>query len=348
MQPLEPANPSAFGPTGPRSTAPLRNPLPPPPRDIYEMSPYKSLLTMPQTSALLTASYGPHLATVSTNVQPAKVERKRSIGKSLLRAFSKREKKPDPQPQVHFVPVFVPSADQNHSQNSSHPVVQTYPTETAQQAADLIRSMSQQSHVLPARTPMHATAPVPPSAMRHNTPGPTSVAASTHSADAMFPPVPPNPSSPPAVRFDQDSPYAVFMNHSPHRVVYRSITYPTAAHLFEAMKFIDNHPDIAENIRACPDVNALYSLASQYTSSVRPDWVYTHLQYMDDVLLLKFRQHADLRMKLLGTGDARIIYADPNDAFWGSGSDETGQNLLGKALVTVREKLRMENLSMGT
>lgn len=72
------------------------------------------------------------------------------------------------------------------------------------------------------------------------------------------------------------------------------------------------------------------------------------LMQMDDVLLLKFQQHPDLRMKLLGTGDARIIYADPTDPFWGSGSDETGQNLLGKALVTVREKLRMENLSMGT
>ncbi len=196
MQPLEPANPSAFGPTGPRPTAPLRNPLPPPPRDIYEMSPYKSLLTMPQTSALLTASYGPHLATVTTNAQPAKVERKKSIGKSLLRAFSKREKKPEPQPQVHFVPVFVPSTDQIHSQTSSHPVVQTYPTETAQQAADLIRSMSQQNRALPTRTPMHATAPIPPSAMRQNNPRPISVVASTHSADAMFPPDSAKPQQP--------------------------------------------------------------------------------------------------------------------------------------------------------
>ena len=323
---------------------------------------------MPQTSALLTASYGPHLATVTTNVQPAKVERKKSIGKSLLRAFSKREKKPDPQPQVHFVPVFVPSTDQNHSQTASHPVAQTYPTETAQQAADLMRSMSQQNHALPTRAPMHATAPVPPSAMRQNNPRPISVMASTHSADAMFPPIPPNPSSPPAVRFDQDSPFAIFMNHSPHRVIYRGVTYLTAAHLFEAMKFIDSHPDIAEHIRACPDVQALYSLTNQYSSSIRPDWPYIHLQavcpfpafsnyisnelwniQMDDVLLLKFQQHADLRTKLIATGDARIIYTDPRDSFWGSGgTDETGRNFLGKALVTVREKLRMENLSTGT
>ncbi len=125
---------------------------------------------------------------------------------------------------------------------------------------------------------MHATAPIPPSAMRQNNPRPISVVASTHSADAMFPPIPPNPSSPPAVRFDQDSPFAIFMNHSPHRVIYRGVQYPTAAHLFEAMKFIDSHPDIADDIRACPDVQALYPLTNQYSSSIRPDWPYMHLQ----------------------------------------------------------------------
>ncbi|KJA29703.1 hypothetical protein HYPSUDRAFT_230030 [Hypholoma sublateritium FD-334 SS-4] len=155
--------------------------------------------------------------------------------------------------------------------------------------------------------------------------------------------------SPPAVRFDQDSPqYAGFMNHSPHRVVYRNLTYPTAAHLFEAFKFIDNHPAIAENIRACPDLHALYAVANQNSTFVRPDWPHMHLEFMEQALFLKFQQHKDLRRKLVGTEDAHIIYADTNDAFWGNGPNEMGQNLLGQALVNVRETLHVEELSMRT
>lgn len=58
LRPLTPPGRAAFGPSGSRPREPLSNPLPAPPRDLYEMTPYKSLLTLPQTTALLTASYG--------------------------------------------------------------------------------------------------------------------------------------------------------------------------------------------------------------------------------------------------------------------------------------------------
>jgi predicted NAD-dependent protein-ADP-ribosyltransferase YbiA (DUF1768 family) len=64
---------------------------------------------------------------------------------------------------------------------------------------------------------------------------------------------------------------------------------------------------------------------------------------LEEALFLKFRQHPDLRLKLLGTGDARIIYSNPEDPFWGVNAMEVGQNFLGKALVTARERLRAEN-----
>lgn len=67
---------------------------------------------------------------------------------------------------------------------------------------------------------------------------------------------------------------------------------------------------------------------------------------MEEALLLKFQQHADLRAKLIGTENAHIIYADPNDAFWGCGPDGMGKNLLGQALVSVREALNVQNMSL--
>jgi predicted NAD-dependent protein-ADP-ribosyltransferase YbiA (DUF1768 family) len=67
---------------------------------------------------------------------------------------------------------------------------------------------------------------------------------------------------------------------------------------------------------------------------------------MAEVLRLKFTQHPDLRSTLLGTGTALIVYDDPLDAFWGSGSDRNGQNELGKLLVHTREILRAESVGM--
>lgn len=66
--------------------------------------------------------------------------------------------------------------------------------------------------------------------------------------------------------------------------------------------------------------------------------------------LAKFSQHADLRRFLLSTGDQVLVEASPVDAIWGIGlaaadpratdpAQWTGLNLLGFALMVVRERL---------
>jgi hypothetical protein len=68
---------------------------------------------------------------------------------------------------------------------------------------------------------------------------------------------------------------------------------------------------------------------------------------------LKFSQNTGLRRKLLATGDAELVEAARGDRVWGIGFSvedaprtpraRWGQNLLGKALVNVRERLRRED-----
>ena len=63
-------------------------------------------------------------------------------------------------------------------------------------------------------------------------------------------------------------------------------------------------------------------------------------------------KNPELKEILLATGDHIIVEASPYDRIWGVGLSEenddlykgnwNGQNLLGKALMEVREKLRME------
>ncbi|KAJ3562825.1 hypothetical protein NP233_g9335 [Leucocoprinus birnbaumii] len=137
-----------------------------------------------------------------------------------------------------------------------------------------------------------------------------------------------------------------FLNHSHHRVMYANRTYPSAMHLHEAMKFMETKPELAEKIRNTPNVEDVYPLTARLQVWVRPDWSAVFLDKMEEVLLHKFLQHPDLRMMLMKTGNAKIVYSDPADPYWGSGaqygagSTFPGTNYLGKLLERVREQLK--------
>ncbi|KAF6761890.1 GTP cyclohydrolase II [Ephemerocybe angulata] len=373
LRPLSPAHRSAFGPSGSRPTEPIRNPLPPPPRDLYEMTPYKSLLTLPQTTALLTATYGTaqqqnasasggHANGAATTLvippaghgpaaiippeaqqpQPLKKtpsQKKKGRVSGIMRALSGRRKKEDKQgvappgaivaqpAKVQFVPVFVdgqkkpgtsiaPSTHNNENQGNQGNLGNLG---TASASADNSALLSTESHQEAPR--------------RH------SIASSHHP-----PPAPPHEAEDDAIRFDQmNQQYAGFMNHSPHRVLYQNKMYPTATHLHEAMKYLPDHPIIAEQIRNTASVLEVYPLSAQFNQYVREDWSDVFMQKMEEVLRLKFAQHADLRETLVrGTGERKLIYADVLDVFWGVGPQGDGANELGHVLMQVRDWLRVE------
>jgi len=87
-----------------------------------------------------------------------------------------------------------------------------------------------------------------------------------------IPPSPlPGPPSPP-ILFNQDTEHAGLLNHSPFRVRYMNMDYPTALHLIEALKFLPDRPDIAEQIRQCDVVEDVYPLAARHAEDMRPNW----------------------------------------------------------------------------
>lgn len=69
----------------------------------------------------------------------------------------------------------------------------------------------------------------------------------------------------------------------------------------------------------------------------------------------KFSQNEDLKEYLLSTGDKILVEASPKDIIWGIGLDEVspdapkpgnwrGQNILGFALMEVREIIKSKNI----
>ncbi|TRM64443.1 hypothetical protein BD626DRAFT_491843 [Schizophyllum amplum] len=144
--------------------------------------------------------------------------------------------------------------------------------------------------------------------------------------------------------YHKHDPHYGFTNFSDHPVEYRAKMYPTSEHLFQASKFIDHRPLLAEHIRKVSRRPAVaFSEARRFQPEVRPDWLKVNIEMMDNALRLKFTQHLDLREELLQTGTAELVEDSDKDAFWGVGHDGRGRNELGKALMRLREALRKED-----
>lgn len=149
-------------------------------------------------------------------------------------------------------------------------------------------------------------------------------------------------------------------------IVYNSLTFPTSEHLYQWAKF--NYPSAtpvtlfyAEFVRNASTPNKSKIIANQKLEPERypwikevnniirnglangvqmnPNWENVKIDVMRTVLALKFAD-PELKQMLLDTSDALIQENSPYDNFYGIGKDGSGQNMLGKLLMELRDKLR--------
>jgi hypothetical protein len=244
LEPLPPANPSVFGPPGPRPRTPLRNPLPPPPQDLYETSPYRSLLRdLPRNADLLSRSN----STSAVSLNPDRggfFGRKKSKRGGLFHSLSTGGSSRRPHEPINFPGGYY----------SGQPVNPVEPVDPVS------------NEDVTASAPVFVPPPPP-------VPQPsTSTSVPTTSVLTQ-----PQTSVPP-VRFNNTGSLAGFLNHAPYRVLYNNQTYPTATHLYEALKFIGHRHDLAEKIRKVKAVHEVYPLSSSFQKHARRDWGSVFLQ----------------------------------------------------------------------
>ncbi|WP_370950088.1 NADAR family protein [Amycolatopsis sp. cg5] len=130
--------------------------------------------------------------------------------------------------------------------------------------------------------------------------------------------------------------------------------YPTAEHYMMAGKAeLFGDFETAAAIREEPEPKAAKILGRSVADFDPARWARHRFDIVVDGNLGKFRYHADLREFLLGTGDQVLVEASKKDIIWGSGlarEDKNadnpdywrGSNLLGFALMEVRDQLRVE------
>ncbi|MDA1359749.1 NADAR family protein [Glycomyces luteolus] len=133
--------------------------------------------------------------------------------------------------------------------------------------------------------------------------------------------------------------YYVFNNFSAHSIEYRGKLYPTSEHAYQATKCTD--PVGQETIRRARSPLQAKTLANEtYRAAKDPDWGRKKVGVLEEILRAKLEQHAEAREALKDSGREDIVEDSPTDYFWGEGADGSGQNMLGKLWMKLRDDFR--------
>jgi len=147
--------------------------------------------------------------------------------------------------------------------------------------------------------------------------------------------------------FFYEQEFYVLSNFSSFNLVWDGQTFPTSEHAYHWAKFFKNgqvgdkdHFEAMVAVRTAPSAHEAFKLAQKYFYLVRPDWHDVRLNIMKEILRAKVAQHPYVKKKLLETGDRVIIENSWRDDFWGWGENKTGQNMLGKLWMEIRNEIR--------
>lgn len=131
--------------------------------------------------------------------------------------------------------------------------------------------------------------------------------------------------------------FYVFNNFSAHAIEFRGQFYPTSEHAYQATKCTD--PDGKEAIRCARSPLQAKMLAQEaYKDAKDPDWTSKKVAVVEEILRAKLAQHPEAREALRESGDEDIVEDSPTDYFWGEGADGSGQNVLGKLWMKIRDE----------
>ena len=141
--------------------------------------------------------------------------------------------------------------------------------------------------------------------------------------------------------YKADAPYGCFSNFSPHPIEMEEVHWSTVEHYYQAQKFVSSADErIIPLIYAAPTPQEAAAIGRSSHLQLRSDWEIVKTDVMRAAVLKKFLTHAAIREVLLVTGDELLVENSPTDYFWGCGADHTGENHLGKTLMSVREEIR--------
>jgi N-glycosidase YbiA len=140
-----------------------------------------------------------------------------------------------------------------------------------------------------------------------------------------------------------DNPYGCFSNFSPHSIDIAGENWATVEHYYQAQKFLGTEfESLMGQIQSAPTPEIAAKIGRKLEHQPHADWERHKCEVMYRAVSQKFTTHLSIQQMLIETGSAEIIEDSPVDYFWGCGIEQTGQNHLGKILMQVRDRLRLE------
>ena len=134
--------------------------------------------------------------------------------------------------------------------------------------------------------------------------------------------------------------FFVFDNFSSFGIIMNGEFYPTVEHAYQAGKFVDTAPEIANQIKKCLSAHEAQKIAYANNDKQAKEWDEIKVAYMEKLLRLKLEQNPYIKQKLLQTKNYLICEDSPKDSFWGIGENRDGQNQLGKLWMKLRDELK--------
>jgi N-glycosidase YbiA len=126
-------------------------------------------------------------------------------------------------------------------------------------------------------------------------------------------------------------------NFHPCTIEIDGAEYKSVEHYYQSKKPIK--PELSKWIKDAPTASWSKKLARLLKESdIIPDWREKREEFMRKAVRAKFTQNAELKEKLLATGDSVLHEDNPEDLFWGM----AGEDKLGKMLTALRSELKKE------
>lgn len=115
--------------------------------------------------------------------------------------------------------------------------------------------------------------------------------------------------------------------------------FQTVEHAYQYKKFEKINPNIAEKIMNAINPHEVKKISELYKDSVPQEFHENKVSIMEEILRAKASQHEKVREILEMSGRKALVENSPVDNFWGIGAHGTGENILGKLWMKIREGL---------